>query len=92
MLKTFLNELELIFCTQLNGLKHFYLTPIILLTIYHLKAFSFLNRFELICMYISVAIVSTQINIFIYFYLTVIILFNINPLFADSEVVTGIAI
>ena len=40
----------------------------------------------------SIVIVSTQLNGFNYCYLTVIILFNINDLFADSEVVTNIAI
>ena len=40
----------------------------------------------------SIAIVSTQLNGFNYWYLTLIFLFNINHLFADSKVVTSIAI
>ena len=33
---TFLNETELIFCTQLNGFKYFFVTRIILFNINHL--------------------------------------------------------
>ena len=53
---------------------------------------SFLNEFELICLYTSIDIVSTQLNGFNYCYLTLIILFIINHLFADSEVITNIGI
>ena len=38
------------------------------------------------------AILSTQLDGFNYCYLTLIILFNIDHLFADSEVVTSIAV
>ena len=38
LLITFLNEPELIFFTQSNGFKHFYLTQIILITINNLYA------------------------------------------------------
>ena len=38
LLITFLNKPELIFCTELNGFKYFYLTQIILFTINHLFA------------------------------------------------------
>ena len=40
LLITFLNEPELIFCTQLNGFKYFYLPQIIIFTINHLFALS----------------------------------------------------
>ena len=53
---------------------------------------SFFNELELICLHIRIAIVPTQLNGLNYCYLTLIILFNINHLFADSEVVTTIAI
>ena len=43
-------------------------------------------------MHTSIDIVSTQLNGFTYAYLTLIILFNINYLFAESEVITSIAI
>ena len=52
----------------------------------------FSNKFELICLHTSIAIISPQFNGFNYCYLTPIILFNINHLFADSEVVTSISI
>ena len=51
-----------------------------------------LNELGLICLLSSIATASTQLNGFNYCYLTLIILFNINNLFADSEVVTNIAI
>ena len=47
---------------------------------------------ELICLHTSIALLSTQLNGFNYCYLTLQILLNINSLFADSEVVTSIAI
>ena len=40
----------------------------------------------------SIAFVSIQLNGFNYSYLPLVILFNINHLFAQSEVVTSIAI
>ena len=53
---------------------------------------SFLNELEQICLHTSIAIDSTQLTGFNYCYLTLIIQFNNNHLFADSEVVTSIAI
>ena len=52
---------------------------------------SFLNELELICLNSSIAVGSTLVNGFSYCYLT-LILFDIKSLFADSEVVTSIAI
>ena len=75
-----------------HGFKHFYLTQIILCTINHLYIISFSHELQLICLAISIAIVSTQLNGFNYCDLTLIILFNINHLFAHNEVVTSIAI
>ena len=46
----------------------------------------------IVCLHISVAIVSTQLNGFNYYNLTLTILFDINHLFAHSEVDTSIAI
>ena len=40
---------------------------------------------------ISIALVPTQLKDFNYYYLTLIILFDINHLFAETEVVTSIA-
>ena len=57
-----------------------------------LPVISFLNELELIYLLIHFAIVFTQLNGFNYCYLALIILFNINDLFADSEMVTRIAI
>ena len=57
-----------------------------------LSVISFQNESELISLHTSNAIVSTQLNGFNNYYLTLIILFNINHLFANTEVVTGIAI
>ena len=57
-----------------------------------MKFISFLIDLELICLNISIAIVSTRVNGFNYYHLILIILFNINHLFDDSEVVTSIAI
>ena len=57
-----------------------------------LSIISFLNELELICLHTSFAIVSTQLNGFSYCYITLIIQFNIDHLFADSKVVTSIAI
>ena len=57
-----------------------------------LLVISFLNDLELICLHTTIAIVSPQLKGSNYCYLTLIILFNINNLFADSEVVTSIAI
>ena len=48
-----------------------------------LSVISFWNELKLICLYT---------NNFNYYILTLTILFNINHLFADSEVVTSIAI
>ena len=53
---------------------------------------SLLNELQLICLPISIAIVSTQLNGFSYCYLALIILFNIIHLFADSGMVTSIVI
>ena len=47
---------------------------------------------KLLSLHTNIAIVSTKLNGFNYCSLTPIILFNINHLFADSEVVTSIAI
>ena len=55
-----------------------------------LEVIFILNELELICLYTGIAIVSTQLNGCNYYYLTLIILFNINPLFAHSQMVTGI--
>ena len=44
------------------------------------------------CLPISYAVVSININGFNYCYQTLLILFTVNHLFADSEVVTSIAI
>ena len=44
------------------------------------------------CLHTSITIVSTQLNGFSYCYQTFMILFNIIHLFADSEIVTNIAI
>ena len=57
-----------------------------------LSIISFLNELELIHLHVSIAMVSTPLNDFNYFYPTQVIQFNINQLFADSEVVTIIAI
>ena len=57
-----------------------------------LSVISFLNELEQICLHTSFAIVSTSVNGFNYCYLTLIILFNINHLFAQSEMVTRIAV
>ena len=57
-----------------------------------LQVISLLNKLELICLHTSIAITSRQLNGFIYCNQTIIILFNINNLFAESEVVTSIAI
>ena len=59
---------------------------------HNFKVISFLNELEPICLHTSIAIISTQLNGFKYCYLTLIILFNINHLFAQSKVVTSIAI
>ena len=56
-----------------------------------LYVISFLNEFVLICLHTSIAIVSTQLNSFNYCFLELIILCNINHLFADSKVITSIA-
>ena len=53
---------------------------------------SFLDELELICLLITISIVSMHLDIFNYCYLTLMILFSINHLFADSEVVTCIVI
>ena len=56
-----------------------------------LLVISFLNELQIVFfLHISIAIVSTLLNGFNYSYQTLMILFNINDLFADSEVVTGI--
>ena len=57
-----------------------------------LSVISFLNELELICLHTSIGIVSTQSNDFNYCYLKQLILFNITHLFAQSEVLTSIAI
>ena len=53
---------------------------------------NFIFKSELIYLYINIAIASSQLNGFHNWYLTLIILFNINHIFADSKVVTSIAI
>ena len=57
-----------------------------------LSVISSLNEFDLICLLASIAIISTLFNGCNYcsLSLTLIGLFNINPLFAESEVVTSI--
>ena len=78
------------FCTQLNGLKHFYITCTFKwIYIYDLLVNSLLvvlplNELELICLHTIIVIVSTQLNGFNYCYITFIILFNINHLFAHN--------
>ena len=57
-----------------------------------LSVISFLDKLELICLHTSIAIVSEHLNGFCYCYRTLINLFHIKNLFADSEVVTSIAI
>ena len=57
-----------------------------------MQVISFLNESHLSCLHTGTVIVFTQLNSFNYCYLSLIILFNIDHLFADSEVVTSIAI
>ena len=52
----------------------------------------FLNKLELICLLINIDIVSSQSNGYNYCHLELIIQYNINHLFAESEVITSIAI
>ena len=53
---------------------------------------SFLNVLELICLHISIVMISTQLNDLNYCYLSLIILFDMNLLFSHSELVTIIVI
>ena len=59
---------------------------------HNLLVISFLNELEQICFHTGIAIVSTELDGLNYCYQALIILFNIDHLFADSEVVTSIAI
>ena len=96
LLITSLIEPELISRTQLKGIKYCYITVIIYHQIFIYTdiwyVILFLNELQLICLHISIAVVSTLINAFKYRFLTFMVLFNINYLFAYSKVVTNIAI
>ena len=83
------------FCSRLNGFKYcansHNLTSVICLHTKFLGNFIYLNvRNNLFAS--NIAIVSIQLTGFNYCYLTQIILFNINPLFADSELIISIVI
>ena len=95
LLITFLNELELIFCT----FKWFLVLQYV--PIYHqsficthtLLVISFLNELELVFFFhTNIVIISTQLNSSNDCYQTLIILFNRSHLFADIEEVASITI
>ena len=60
--------------------------------VHGLYVISSFNEFDVICLYIFIAIISTQSNGFKNCYLATIILFNINHSFAHREMITNIVI
>ena len=88
---TFLNEPELILLYSVKWFQVYKSQFNSHLLAHSLYVIHSLNKLELICLHISIAIVSTQLIGFNYCYLTIIILFNTIHSFAHSQMVPSIA-